>query len=440
MKITSLAPFLTLLLLWGCGGAGLGPPAASPAAQPASQHAAPPPATVNWPQSYHDAGRTSYNPSETILSGSNVSKLGVLWGQSVAGGVTGFALESGVIYAQGQGTSASNLAAITATTGATRWTITTGNSGLSGGTVASAKGSVFAGCSVSDSFATYGGLCAYKASTGSMLWQYADTYHCLPASGMAAPAVYSSGLLYFGYNHCGSGPYIAAVDAATGNRLWFYRTGGPNTLGSNTPAVGGGYVYFGCNGNNFKGVCALQQSNGSLVWSTATGDPSTAVTFSNGVVYAAAAYGSTQNVTALNASTGATLWTFSYAGGNNGARPVAVAKGIVYLSGTDGKLYALRAKTGHRIWSGNGGGASDVDSSPSIANGVLYVDGGTNDGGEASAHDASTGNLLWSAPHGKSTLNPPPIVANGMLYTPNTTNCSMSGDSVCAWSVSALRR
>src|ERR1700733_4141462 len=80
-------------------------------------------ATTNWFQSYYDAGHTSYNAKETTLSKTNVHNLTFEWGSTVAtGGVTSFALNQGVIYAQGLGSSNSGvLVAINAANGTTIW-------------------------------------------------------------------------------------------------------------------------------------------------------------------------------------------------------------------------------------------------------------------------------------------------------------------------------
>jgi len=383
-------------------------------------------AAQNWVQTYLNAGHTSYNSQETTLSTSNVSGLTLLWGQSVAGGVTAFALDAGTIYAQGQGSSSPNLAAINAANGTTLWTITTGNGGegISGNTVATGSGFVFAGCA-SASASGAGAVCAYGKSHGRLVWQFSNPCHCLPEARVGAPLVYSGGVVYFGYTNGGSGAneYIVAAAASTGDVLWTYVTGTSNTLGSAAPVVGNGMVYFTCGGTGFSGVCAVSQSSGSFVWSANFGTGTMGLTLgSNNVLYVNG--GSTNQFVALNATTGATLWTVT---GNSSQFPVSVAKGIIYATGSDRYVHALHAPTGHEIWSLNLASESSV----SIANGVLYDDQEGPNNPATAAYAVSDGSLLWSSPLPASNLNPPPIVANGILYITNG-----SCGSVCAYGLS----
>jgi outer membrane protein assembly factor BamB len=386
---------------------------------------------ANWPQTSFSAAHNSYNAQETTISPSNVSGLQVLWGAGVPGGVTAFALNAGKIYAQGQGGSGvPNLAAIDAASGTTLWTITTGNdgNGSSNATIAVGSGLIFVGCGFSEGGGAggtaYGGVCAYRPATGKLAWHFANPCDCEPEASLWAPPVYSGGVVYFGYGNGGTdaAEYIVAASATTGDVLWTYVAGTANTLGNAAPTVGNGMVYFTCasNSDNFKGICAVSQSNGSLVWSADTGSTTMGLSLgSNKVLYVNG--GSANEFAALNATTGVQIWSVT---GNSSPFPVSLAKGIVYATGSDGVVYALHSTTGRTLWSVNMASQSSV----SIANGVLYDDQQGSNNPETAAYSVSDGSLLWSSPEPGSTLHPPPIVANGILYITNGA-CG----SVCAY-------
>ncbi len=369
----------------------------------------------NWPESYFDGAHSGFNPKETTLSVANVSGLQLQWGSSgPTSGVAGFALDGGVVYAESFASS-DNLAALNAATGATVWSVTAGNVGSSANApVATGGNLVFAQCSFADQGgASYGAVCAYKKSNGKLIWQWSSPCNCLPEGGLNSSMVYDSGAIYFGYSNGGGGgsEYFVAVDAKTGSPLWTYGTGGPNTAGYATVAVGDGLVYVGCNGNGFNGVCALNQSNGTLAWSANIGTNSLAFSVGKKLLFVNAYF--EYEVIALDVSTGSTVWTFATDGSDF---PAAVAKNVVYARGSDYELNALNAKTGALIWSGT---PQNITSSPSLANGVIYVGQAGSNWPAASAFDASDGTLLWSSPGGAGYGYVSPIVANGTLYIAN---------------------
>jgi outer membrane protein assembly factor BamB len=375
--------------------------------------------TVSWSQSFHDAGHTGFNGKEKTLTPRKIAGIQLLWGQSVEGGVTDFALDDGVIYAQGQGSAAPNLAAIDAATGASLWTVVTGDGGLGlNGTVVATKTHVIAGCTMrDDSGNPYGALCGFKKGNGRAAWNFANPCNCLPEAGMMAAPVLANGVVYFGYGNGGisAAEYVVAADADTGQVLWTSGTGTANTLGSSTPVVADGLVFFTCAGDGFHGICAVSQANGALVWSLEMGTMSIGLSADKGVLYANVD-SDTDKVAALDDSNGDVIWTFPYAGGQS---PVAVAKTLVYALGDDHTLYALRASDGAQQWTTVAGAAL---STASIAGKLLYINGGccyTGTLPSASAFDAKTGEQLWTGDHSATTLNPPPIVANGVLYYAN---------------------
>jgi outer membrane protein assembly factor BamB len=331
----------------------------------------------------------------------NVSSLQLLWAASVAGGVTNFAVDDGVLYATGQ---ANNLVALNATTGAQLWSVNNlGNGGENGdGAIATGVGLVFAQCGFTDQGGTaYGAICAYKPKTGKMVWQYSNPCNCLPEASVESPLVFADGVLYFGYSTGGGGEThgIYAVHAATGKQLWGYGAYN-NSLGIGPAAVEGSDVYLDFNDPPQSAeIIALTTSNGTVNWTAPISTANAGVSVSGGVVYASAEWtGTDATVYALNKTTGATLWSYTYAtgdfcGGGESPSPPAIAKGIVYFQGVDGSFYALKAKTGKLMWADTpnrpSGQCNYFTSSPSIANGVVYISGG-DDAGAAPNTTATT--------------------------------------------------
>jgi eukaryotic-like serine/threonine-protein kinase len=129
--------------------------------------------------------------------------------------------------------------------------------------------------------------------------------------------VLAQGIIYFG----SSDHRLYALDAATGSKLWEFKTG---SWICSSPAVVKGTVYFGSN---------------------------------DGKLYA------------LDARTGLKLWEFktSYAVISS----PAVADDNVYFGANDFSIYALKAKTGRQVWKIDT--ENNVTSSPVVINGILCV-------------------------------------------------------------------
>jgi glucose dehydrogenase len=190
-------------------------------------------------------------------------------------------------------------------------------------------------------------------------------------------ATVANGVVYVG-SYDG---YLYALNAATGDKLWSFLTGGEVF---SSPAVADGVVYVGSNDQN---VYALNAATGAELWSYTTGyDVVSSPAVANGVVYIGSEDGS---VYALNAATGAKLWSYSTHLVVDSSP--AVANGVIYVGSDDGNLYALNAATGDKLWSFSTPG--DVYSSPALANGVVYVG---SEGGNVYALNATTGAKLWS--------------------------------------------
>ncbi|MGD0986377.1 MAG: PQQ-binding-like beta-propeller repeat protein [Candidatus Sulfotelmatobacter sp.] len=398
-------------------------------------------AETNWAQTYHDSAHTGYNSQETTLGTGNVASLQLLWATGVAGGVTNFAVDNGVVFATGQ---SNNLVALNASTGAQLWNANTGGN-PGDRPVATGNGLVFTQCSLPNNAG--GAICAYKQSTGKMAWHWASPCNCLPPSSVSAPLVYADGVVYFGYSSGGttSTTGLYAVEASTGKLLWTSLSEFNNGWGVSGAAISGSNVYLEANNYGTGAIYSLASPTGDQNWTTpvSLGNSNSAVSVAGGVVYTSGVWtGTNATLYAMNATTGALLWSYVYAtenwcGSEGFPSPPAIAKGVVYFQGVDGNLYALKANKGTLLWADTPNSqpcTGTFNSSPSLANGVLYINGGP-DGPNTSAYNAATGAELWSSPSSHGTLQMPPVVVNGILYiaSPGDTIC----ESICAYSVPA---
>jgi eukaryotic-like serine/threonine-protein kinase len=396
-------------------------------------------AQVNWAQTYHDSGHTGYNAQETILGTGNVGSLQLLWSAGVAGGVTNFAIDNGVVFATGQ---SNNLVALNASTGKQMWSANTGGN-PGDRPIATGGGLVFTQCFLPNNGG--GAICAYKQSTGKPVWRWSSNCDCLPPSSVSAPLVYANGVVYFGDSSGGTTQTtgLYAVNATNGELLWGALGQFNNGWGVGGPIVSGADVFLEGNDYSTGSIYSLATSAGGQNWATPIGygSPYTAISVSGGVLYASTVWtGTDATIYAINAKTGAIGWTYAYGteswcGSQEFPSPPAIANDVVYFQGADDNLYALNAKKGSLLWSVTPNTqpcTGKINSSPSIANGVLYVNGGP-DNTNPSAYNATTGAELWSSPSTAGTLQMPPVVVNGILYfaSPGDSICQ----SICAYSV-----
>jgi outer membrane protein assembly factor BamB len=213
-------------------------------------------------------------------------------------------------------------------------------------------------------------------------------------------------VLYIGSNDGN----MYALNAATGNLIWAYQTGGAI---SSSPTVAGGIVYFGSGDGN---VYALNASNGSLKWKTP--DPAyteeiipviSCPTVQMGVVYINVDF----YLLALDAMTGTIKWQYNI-GSSYGGSPTVV-NGVVYDASSAGSwsVFAVTASTGSFIWIPSVGGLGR--NNPTVGNGKVY---GDVEGNTLVAYDSATGLMLYRFFDSTGAIIPGnnPTLSNGIVY------------------------
>jgi outer membrane protein assembly factor BamB len=369
----------------------------------------------DWAQFRFGPDGTGFNPFESTISASNVSKLQQRWTE--VSGVPSWesppVVANGIVYASTCGVQAigggpcqynSRLDAFDAATGSGRWSIAKSSSNVFGTgyppAPAVANGLVYdvAGSTVF----------AVDASTGTKRW-----------SINTGEGVYSSALVVAGHAlYVASGNGLFAYDATNGVLLWSATVGDGGDQSPKVPAVANGIVYTTLDGH----LSAFDADTGKLRWaippSVFSGGSSPAI--ANGIVYVDE--GST--LLAFNAIIGTLAWSARAPSDFSWQGSPSVANGIIYLADNNsgsGDLDAFNATTGASIWSTSTllpTRLSYSASSPVVANGVVYL--GVDDAfvglGQLQAFDATTGTRLWSGP-ATTTLDYSPVIANGVLYT-----------------------
>ncbi len=225
---------------------------------------------------------------------------------------------------------------------------------------------------------------AVDAETGHQIWKRA-TGGPVPAT----PAV-ADGIVYVG-SYDGK---FYAFDARTGGLKWKFKTEGerrfeakgihgfqpktqtiadPFDVFLSSPIVVQGAVYFGSGDGN---LYAVDAATGERRWKFKTGDVvHSSPAFADGVLF----FGSWDSYFyAVDAATGKEKWRFH--GGEDPAihnqvgfqSSPAVANGVVYVGCRDSNLYALDAATGKEKWRFNNE-LSWVITSPAVAEGKVFL-------------------------------------------------------------------
>jgi outer membrane protein assembly factor BamB/lysophospholipase L1-like esterase len=367
---------------------------------------------VDWSNFGFDSRNTRFNSKESVLGVSNVSNLALSW----TGSTTSNTASSSVVVANGiayVNSTDNKLNAYSANGCGTAactplWTFTTDSPILS--TPVVDNGIVYV-------TTTTGKLYAISASTHAEVWPHQTIGDTGGGCGYNTPLI-SAGVLYvatcFGTT---SDPAFFALDAATGQIKWTFSVSDhPAPFHASSPTIDGNRVFIG---SAYNKLVALDANTGNEVWfgitngSIAFSNP----TASNGVVYT----GSFDNDLYAfdeNCNTAGGPCAASWVGVTGAAitSSPAISNGHVYVTSTDGFLYsyATAGCVGQLCpeeWKFQSGGP--ISSSPASANGVIYF--GSSDsliyGLSESSHS-----LLWKYKTGGSIGLSSPTVVNSKLY------------------------
>lgn len=233
---------------------------------------------------------------------------------------------------------------------------------------------------------------AIDLKTRKELWSFpADGY--VPAR--AAPLVVN-GTVYVG----SSNGRFSALDAATGDRKWYF-SGGDSTIWR-APVYGDGKVF--CAERKGK-IHALNAETGKELWTVTEPKGAFSLLLNGTTLFYADGEGF---IHALDPVSGSEKPGFQSK--NRSGTHLAAAGGKLFFSGWDtGSLFALDAATGAKAWKFEN--LSDCNA-PAIAGNVVYVNCTDH---KLYAVDATTGKKLWSKDTGQQTMSAP-MIAGGALY------------------------
>lgn len=268
-------------------------------------------------------------------------------------------------------------------------------------------------------------LYALDAGTGELRWKFRTDGRIT-----SSPAV-SEGLVFFGSFDSN----FYAVDAATGKLKWKFKTAGERRFAAthlhgaepaaetmpdpfdfylSSPVVSNGAVYFGSGDTN---IYALDAATGNLKWKFKTGDVVHASpAISKGTLFVGSWDG---YFYALDAATGEEKWRFKTGEDPNIHNQVgiqssaAVADGVVYFGCRDSKFYAVDVATEKQLWSFDNKG-SWVIGSPAVLDSRVYF--ATSDSGLFHALDAKSGASLFSLDNKHWPMFSSPAISGGTLY------------------------
>ena len=304
---------------------------------------------ADWPFARQNVYGSGQNVLESTLNISTVNPMGEKWffPTLTAAGSGPPAVVGGVMYV---GTSNGRVFAVSTSTHKKLWSAQPGLTVA--GSPAVANNTVYIGDG--------GSVYALDATTGATKWSISTSQS--PAT--LAPIV-AGGTLYFGgYN--GSGATLWAVNAGTGAVKWSKQLS--TALFAGSPAFSGNLVYVGTLDGT---LYALHTSNGSLAWSQPTGAAilGTPVVRGGMAIVVSTTHGS-GDVYAFDAATGVPKWNLA----EDATASPAFDAGKVFVTTTTG-VKALQATTGKTVWSFSLTPAlSAHPDSPAVANGLVYTD------------------------------------------------------------------
>ncbi len=218
--------------------------------------------------------------------------------------------------------------------------------------------------------------------------------------------MYHDGKVYFG----GDDGWVFALDFATRQKLWDFRTNGPVRA---SPAYYNHGIYVASMDGS---VCGLAESTGRLRWKTALtdihGDPVKNLLTSPVLTYSKVLVAADKSLFACDqGGYGYVRWRFEAHGNIVGTPAVwddpAGGEGRVFFGDSDGCIYCLDVGTGEVIWRspprvqdpnpnagpvGVSGFVEPVKSSPTIVKGAVVFRCGPR---QVNGYSIANGKLLW---------------------------------------------
>jgi outer membrane protein assembly factor BamB len=204
----------------------------------------------------------------------------------------------------------------------------------------------------------------FDAYTGAVDWTSVidgvSTVSCLTVwEGMVFVPTYNGGI-----------SPIYALDAATGETLWFTPVDGG--FWDSSPVVVDSVIYIGSDGP--AGLLAIDCLDGGIIWSTPLGNAITATpAFHDGSLFIGTEGNGPNGVfVRVDAPTGGIQWTAAYS--IHGSP--CVADGLVFfgetLAGADARVVALDCATGETVWT-YPVEAEIFMSTPAVTDGIMYI-------------------------------------------------------------------
>lgn len=163
--------------------------------------------------------------------------------------------------------------------------------------------------------------------------------------------------------------HIAAYDAATGNKLWQFKT--DNSV-KNTMVYADGLV-LACDAS--MRLYAIDANSGKLVWDKKLNryvlpENLHGLAVADGVVYA----GQGGNFTALKVKDGSVVWkNEAWSGGEGTQSTTTVGEGVALASAHWNGLFAHDVRDGKLLWKKNDSKIRFRDGSPTIYDGLVYL-------------------------------------------------------------------
>ena len=269
---------------------------------------------------------------------------------------------------------------------------------------------------------------AVNASTGTKIWGFAGPFgSSLSGKSLVlnGTTLYVKSVVYSDQN-ASYHSSIYALNAYSGVELWNYAAPGQfNSVVANNQEVfvssnfvnttiyadaeaSGGYVYKG-------GVCALNASDGALLWNYSTGNSVTNIDSVNDTLYAVSADGV---LYAFDAKDGRIIWSYASETSLGSLLPV---DGYLYVGSSLG-VYCFNANDGKVVWNFAAPGFYGASSTlPVYADGVVYFGwNGPVTFASGPYHNfyalaASNGEILWSYML-NYTIRSFPVVIDRVVY------------------------